>query len=422
MFSKWQWLLTQLTRTLWVRASLFALLAIATALIAIPFERFIKDPFPFSIGADSVGAILNILASSMLAVTTFSLSVMVSAYMAASSGATPRATQLVRQDSTTQNVLATFIGSFLFSLVGIIALSTDIYGDNGRLILFAVTIAVVIIIVVTMLRWIEHLSLLGRLGETTDRVENAATEAIRQRIEHPCLGAKRLVPDKLPDYIDNGIYPDKTGYVQHIDIGNLNRCALEHEAEISVLAEPGQFIHPGEAIACFSGDNDDDIFATIRAAFSVGNERSFDQDPRFGLSVLAEIASRALSPAVNDPGTAIDIISRAVRILGPWREHISIEDDHETIVYPHVRVAEILLDDMFDDVFLPIARDGAGLVEIQIRLQKSFLALKQICPECFARQVETHSDMAYERAEKALTLQADKDRLRQIVELIQATR
>ena len=243
MFSKWQWFLTQLTRTLWVRASLFALLAIFTALVAIPVERYITTPFPLSIGSESVGALLNILASSMLAVTTFSLSVMVSAYTAASSAATPRATQLVRQDTTTQNVLATFIGSFLFSLVGIIALSTDVYGENGRLILFAVTIAVVIIIVVTILRWIEHLSLLGRLGETTNRVEEAASNAIQQRIDHPCLGAKRLDLENLPTYRDNAVFANKTGYVQHIDVGILNRCAENYDTEIAVLSEPGQFIH-----------------------------------------------------------------------------------------------------------------------------------------------------------------------------------
>ncbi len=419
MFSKWQWLLTQLGRKLWLRSALFALLAVFTALIAIPVEIFIKAPFPFSIGAESVGQILNILASSMLAVTTFSLSVMVSAYTAASSSATPRATKLVRQDSTTQNVLATFIGSFLFSLVGIIALRTDLYGENGRLILFAVTLGVVVIIVVTMLRWIEHLSMLGRLGETTNRVEEAASQAIQQRIDYPCLGARRLDWDNLPDYFDNQIYPEQTGYVQHIDISKLNHYAEQYESEISVLTEPGQFIHPAEAIASFAGELSEEVENAIRTAFTVGNERSFDQDPRFGLTVLAEIASRALSPAVNDPGTAIDIISRAVRLLLPWREHISIDDNNENIVYPHVRISELQLDDLFEDVFMPIARDGAGMIEIQLRLQKTLLALKRLCPECFAEQVELHSEMAYQRAEQALNLDADLTRLKQIVDKIQ---
>lgn len=65
------------------------------------------------VGAEAVDNILNILASSMLAVTTFSLSIMVTAYGSATTNVTPRATRLVVEDVTTQNVLATFIGSFL---------------------------------------------------------------------------------------------------------------------------------------------------------------------------------------------------------------------------------------------------------------------------------------------------------------------
>lgn len=98
---------------------------------------------------------------------------MVSAYSAASSGVTPRATTLLMDDSTTQNPLATSIGSFSFSLVGIIALSTGAYGEQGRVVLFTVTIGVVILIVYTLLRWIDHLSKLGRVGETIDYISLA---------------------------------------------------------------------------------------------------------------------------------------------------------------------------------------------------------------------------------------------------------
>lgn len=415
MLSKWQWLLSQLTRTLWLRASLFALVAIATALVAIPVERFIDTSLPFNIGAESVGDILHILASSMLAVTTFSLSVMVSAYTAASSSATPRATQLVKEDSTTQNVLATFIGSFLFSLVGIIALSTDIYGDNGRLILFAVTIGVIVIIVVTILRWIEHLSQLGRLGETTSRVEQAAHNAIQERIDYPYLGAKKLDMDRPPTYLDNAVYCEQTGYVKHVDIGALNTLAAEHDCEISVLAEAGQFIHPASPLACFEGELDDSLREQILSTFSIGIERSFHQDPRFCVSVMAEIASRALSPAINDPGTAIDILSRSVRLLEPLRNFKHLQDDDDAIIHPYVRVAPVQLADIFDDIFMPIARDGAGMLEIQIRLQKTLQALKQIDKACFAEQADRLANTALAYAEKTLPLDSEKQQLRDLV-------
>ena len=96
MISKWQWLLAQLTRTLWIRATLYVVLALAAALLAVLIERLLPGPLPIDIGADAVDRILDILASSMLAVTTFSLSVMVAAYSTATTNVTPRATRLPR--------------------------------------------------------------------------------------------------------------------------------------------------------------------------------------------------------------------------------------------------------------------------------------------------------------------------------------
>ncbi|HIA0041491.1 TPA: DUF2254 family protein, partial [Escherichia coli] len=110
------------------------------------FKSMIPESVSVKVGAEAVDNILNILASSMLAVTTFSLSIMVTAYGSATTNVTPRATRLVVEDVTTQNVLATFIGSFLFSLVGIIALNMGAYGERGRVILFIVTLVVIALI------------------------------------------------------------------------------------------------------------------------------------------------------------------------------------------------------------------------------------------------------------------------------------
>src|SRR5690554_4011591 len=140
MTSRWEWVWMQFTRRLWVRAALISLLAVVAVGLAGLFRERIPDDFAAMIGAGSVDDILSILASSMLAVTTFSLTTMVSAYGAATSQVTPRATRLLREDTTTQNVLATFIGSFLFALLGIVALATELYGEQGRVTLFVFTI------------------------------------------------------------------------------------------------------------------------------------------------------------------------------------------------------------------------------------------------------------------------------------------
>lgn len=185
-------LLHHMGSRLWVRASFFSVFAVFTALVAAFSKNLIPASFAETIGAETVDTILKILASSMLSVTIFSLNAMVSAYSAATTSVTPRATKLMLADSLTQNMLSTFIGSFIYSLVCLIALQTGIYGEPGRVVLFFVTLALIVVIVITLIRWIEHVNKLGRVTETTKLVEITAADAIRRRARDPCLGCHHL--------------------------------------------------------------------------------------------------------------------------------------------------------------------------------------------------------------------------------------
>lgn len=418
MVARWQWLLTQSTKRLWFRASLFSLLGVVTALMAMILKDYVPITLSAKIGADAVDKILGIIASSMLAVTTFSLSTMVAAYSAASSSVTPRATTLLMEDSTTQNALATFIGSFLFSLVGIIALSTGAYGSQGRVVLFAVTLVVVILIVYTLLRWIDHLSRLGRVGETIDRVEAATLKAVRDRAERPCLGACAY-PAGLARADTQVIGSQAIGYVQHIDVQALEGLADTYCLQIFLEVVPGDFVHEGTAIAQLafqepaSAQQTDRLIEALLASLTIGLRRTFEHDPRFGVSVLSEIASRALSPAVNDPGTAIDVITRGVRVFAALGKPAAATQAPPACTRVYLRCLQA--SDYFEDFFSPIARDGASLIEINLRLVKALASLRQLQPGCFKALCDQHIELICARAESAMTLAHDKQRLRECV-------
>ena len=418
VISRARWLFMQVSRRLWFRASLISLLAIVAALAGLVLAPFIPRDLPSLVGADAVESILHIIASSMLAVTTFSLSTMVAAYSAASSGVTPRAAKLLMADPASQRMLGVFIGSFLYSLVGIVALSTGVFGKEGRIVLFLTTIIVIVMIVVTFLGWIDHITRLGRVGETTESVERAATNAFQARLAAPWLGGVPIDPlraGRAPGA--RPVLPDSVGYVQHVDMAALEGCAQEHDVEIEVVALPGTFVDPARALAWLPLQLDSAEAKTVATAFVVGRERSFDQDPRFGLSVLAEIASRALSPAVNDPGTAIDVIGRAVRILALAATH---RDAHVDPQFPRVRVPSIRTEELFDDVFTPIARDGAGLFEVHVRLLKGLQSLARLGASGHAASSLRHARMALARAEAALVLEEEKEVLRVLVAELEA--
>ncbi len=395
MIANWAWYLDGMLKKAWVRVVGFALLAVLTAATAQIVAPFVPETLSSRIGAEAVDQVLGILASSMLAVTTFSLSIAVSAFAAAASEATPRATKLLQQDNTTQNVLATFLGAFVFSLVGIIALQAGLYDGRGRLVLYLVTAGVVVLVVAALLRWISHLMSFGRMADTLDRVEVAATRALENRIATPYLCGCPLEGD--PPAHARPLSAGTVGYVQNVDMAALSECAEKLDADLYLAAMPGTFVHNAAPLLMIAGpEPDDEQCAALRDAFACARDRTYDQDPRFGLIVLSEIASRALSPAVNDPGTAISAIGRLVRVLAVWHAPLGPQ-----VQYPRVHVPAIAAEDLVVDAFRPIARDGAGMIEVQIRLQKALSAIGQRAPEVFRDAVAALSAEALRRAEAA---------------------
>jgi uncharacterized membrane protein len=409
MIRRWQWHLVQLAQRLWVRAALYSVLAVVTAVASSLLDPLIPERLEEEIGAGSIDAILDILATSMLTITTFSLTTMVTAYSASTQDVTPRATKLLMADTTTHNVLATFIGTFLFSLVGIIVLSMEAYGAGGRVVLFLVTLIVIVIVVAALLRWIDHLTRLGRVNETTKRVEAATAAALAAWRDAPHLGGRELRPEeRIAPEGAAIVRASSIGYIKHIDMERLAELTDETGAALNILVRPGTFVHTARPLAYVAqGKLDPNV---VSQAFVIGDERTFLQDPLYGLAVMAEIASRALSPALNDPGTAIDVLGRCVRLLAiRMREPGGTEPP---ILYPALAVPNLDVAECFEHVFTAIGRDGARMVEVQIRIQKALLALKAMDPSLFGAAAEHHCELALQRAEEALSIDDDNKKPR----------
>lgn len=408
--ARWLWIMARLRRQLWVRASLYGVLSIITALMAIVLDPLIPADAARGLGAEAVGSILSIVASSMLAVTTFSLGIMVSAAATVASGATPRAASLLTEDAVAQTALSTFLGSFLFSLVGLVGLNAGVYGAGGQLVLFVSTLFMLGLVVVNVLRWISQLTLLGRVGEVIDRVEEVAIRAMSDYAADPAMGCQPLSPEDCERAPDGAaaVFCPVVGHVQHVDIAALSAIAEASGASIRVAARPGAFCVPDRPLAFVSGaEGDADIAERVARCFTVSDSRTFDQDPRFGLVVLSEIASKALSPGINDPGTAIDVVGTLVRVLLP-----AVGVRVAPVTRPRLSMPTIAPADLFDDAFGPIARDGASLVEVAIRLQKVLDTLAAVEDRCFADAARRMGEESLERALAALPFKGDRRRLR----------
>lgn len=414
MLSRIEFLLNRLRERLWVKPLFVCLLSIGGVFLAhMADDTGLGDLVP-DISKDSVETLLTIISSSMLVIATFAVASMVTAYSSASSTATPRTFSLIVADDVSQNALSTFIGAFIFSIIALIAMLNGYYDKAGRFALFALTLLVFATVIFTFVRWVDRIARLGRLGASIDKVERAAAKALQRRRREPYLGACPADGEVLSGWTP--VHGSTVGYVQRIHLADLQEYAEKWEARITVAAVPGTFLYPGRPLAWYradSGDSTEPDAEVIAKTFVIDDDRLFDEDPRFGLVVLAEIASRGLSPAVNDAGTAIDIIGTFVRLLENWSKPLD-EDEEPEVKYDRIFLPALKVDDLFDDAFNPIARDGAGLLEIATRLQKALASLAATHEEKLGDAARKQARRALALAEDALKLESDLQLVREL--------
>ena len=417
MWHRFRWWLGQMRHALWVRPLMYAALAIVAVLFCLAVDRLVAADRAPLVDPETVASLLAIIATSMLSVATLAVASMVAAYASAGATATPRAFALVMADDVSQTALSGFIAAFIFSIIAFTSVRSGVYGRMGVFLVFVCTVLIFAVVILLFLRWVDRIARLGRLGNTIDLVERAAAAALDERRRRPTLGARRRDGPHLPGI---SVYATAIGYVQSIDMNTLQRCCDENPGlSVAVEALPGTFVGPGRALAVLESQSSaaDELRDCVARSFIVGDDRTFREDPRFGLVTLAEIAARALSPAVNDVGTAIDIVGTFVRLFARWSEPA---EDVE-VAYNCVSVPALSVREMCDDAFTAIARDGAGVIELQIRLQKAFISLAATGhPELRVAAV-AHATLAQARAVLALKLPEEHQRVAALVRAVQQT-
>ncbi|MCL7945403.1 DUF2254 domain-containing protein [Marinobacter sp. ATCH36] len=404
---------SRIRERLWVKPLILCVLSIGGTFVAkLADDVGLSGMLP-DVTLKSVESLLSIMASSMLVIATFAVGSMVAAYASASAGATPRSIPLVIADDVTQNALSAFIGAFIFSIVSLIAIQNEMFESAGRFAIFVLTLLVFAIVIITFVRWVDRIARLGRVVNTIEQVEKAASDALDRRRHAPTLGALKVLPHQARE-LGIAIFSPTVGYVQHIDLETLQSSAEALNCHVMVTALPGSFVHTHLPLLSIKGCTEDcrgfdpDAFSS---AFTISSNRTFEDDPRFGLLALSEIADKALSPGINDPGTAINVIGTFVRLFTLWQSPLE-KEEVQAITYDRVSVPELKVDDLFDDAFTAIARDGAGMVEVSIRLQKAFWALAETDDPQVVGAAKKHSRRALTYSETALTLSDDINAVR----------
>lgn len=384
MWHKIKLILADPAKSLWIHPTLGAVFAVVFSLMAkLGGYVLPHDAIPH-ISVDTLSDLLNIIASSMLAVTTFSLSIMVSALASSSNSATPRARLLIMADDTARVAIASFIAAFIYSVIAKVALSLEYYGQAGRFILFISTILVLMYIIFTLIRWVHTLSQLGSLGDALQRIEKVASSTLATYRAQPNLGATHALPTTAPDF---EVLSSATAYISDLDLAALNDIAATHQLHVHIPERPGKFMARDVPVLqvyaqqALDADTVTNIKQQLGACVLQEANRRYPQDPRLGLLVMSEVGQRAMSAATNDPATAISVLNALTRVIVDTQA--SSDDLTE---FKHLSISPMDEGAWIESVFAPIARDSVSNLEINQRLLKCLRLIAQHAPEPALRQ------------------------------------
>jgi len=289
----------------------------------IPNAMLLNSKLVLSASGSELRSMLIAMAGTILATAgvVFTLLTLPLSTVAAQYGS--RLLRLFLGDRTTQFVLGMFVGTFVYCL----AAATSIpYGDVVReapqvlvsmgLLLMLATFGSLILLVQHISTMLQAPQIAAAAGaellevvqsEIRDETGNVAKETSLPEAGTPAVPNTIAVEQVMKESEGYPVRVKGTGYIQYIDPEYMLTLAGEKDLVIRLLRKPGAFVWHGEVVALVwpAGRIDQQVDRQLRLAFRLGNQRTPTQDVEYAVNQLVEMAVRAMSPAINDPFTAM---------------------------------------------------------------------------------------------------------------------
>ena len=219
----------------------------------------------------------------------------------------PRLT-LFRDDPIVWRTFAFAVGVFVFSVT-----TALVIGDQDKVsVIVPAAEIVAVLAAIALIRTLQTKAFASiQLAPTLAAIASQGRGIIGDLYPRPCP-AHRPSAAPLPPRLRAIIWPHRQAILQQLDLSRL-LAAADGGAVIVLRADMGDTLQQGAPVADLHGGEAAD--AAVLAGLVTGRERTFDQDPRFAFRLLADIALRALSPAVNDPATAVQVLDTTESLL-----------------------------------------------------------------------------------------------------------
>ncbi len=319
--------------------------------------------------------ILSSIATSIMTVVSIVFAILLMTLTLASTQFSPRILVSFVRDRTTQWTLGVFLGTFSYCMASLPAARSlphpfvPVVTTSGAMVLALISVGWLIF-------FIHHISQAISVNHIVDRIARETELVIDEFMPNP------RTPFSIPQASENNSPADeialpsqRSGYIRYVDVSRLRQLARTYGIRIRVERRVGHFIPAGVPllrvphIERITAERS----ARLLATFDIGPTRTMQEDVEFGVIQIVDIALRAMSPAVNDPSTAISCIDQLSRILIRWiarappPSHLYGPPHVLRVVMPWIN-----LDGLLDTAFEQIRHYSVADVAVNLRLLRAF--------------------------------------------------
>jgi uncharacterized membrane protein len=298
--------------SIWILPLLGALAAIGIVRLLYGLEHDAELVSP--VDADTARAVLGTLASTLFSSIVFICSALLVAVQLASAALTPRIIGVVFRDPVTKLVTTVLVFAFTLALAALIRIKSTVPLLTAHFAAYASLVSLAVFFYL-----IDHLGKVLRPSGALKAVARQGRRVI-ERVYPQLFGERRVdaaaeVARALDGKASATILSSKTGVVLAFDEKGLVSLARRADCILEMVPQVGDYVADGAPLFRTYPGGARIPAEVLHNSVAVGQERTLEQDPTFALRIMVDIASKALSPAINDPTTAVLALDQIHHLL-----------------------------------------------------------------------------------------------------------
>jgi uncharacterized membrane protein len=385
--------------------------AIGALLVAFTVPRLAFDfipKFASTVSVNSAIGIYSAIASGMISLTgiVFSLTFVMVQFSA--TAYSPRLVLWIASDPVMSHAIGVFTATFLYALASLAWVDRE---SSGRVPLVGI-IVVAVLLIVSVVMFISLIQRVGMLQVTrmlifTGDQGRAVIESLYPPIETP----HAVIPAEISQTacVQQLYHRGRPQFVRAIEIDGLVALATRSGCLIDFTAAVGDSLLDTTTILRVWGGTGPLPEQELRKLIEIGSERTFEQDPKYALRLLVDIAIKALSPAVNDPTTAVQALDQIEDLLiRLGRRRLEIGAFRDAAGHPRLLIDFPDWEDYLRLAFDEIRYCGATSVQVMRRMHALISELLIVLPDERKAALEYWKQRLHSSVQRSFTDPEDK--------------